>query len=863
MRETLRVLGLLLMATAAPSAAAADPFTVSLPAGPVVTMGDASVELAFTVANGSAVRDIRSVTFTINTALYNFSAATVPPSGWCVRSLGAGSIEFGLVQGNGACSNGSTAAQIAPAQSLAFAIILTGPGGGAIAAAAADVATDGLQDAAVSSEAGFVRSGGLPVWTRRALKLSMAALPSSVSVGESITVAMTVTNRATGNLSGIRSVPDPPSPSYAGGALVSLPGSVIYASTTATANPPPAALSANVNAASSSIPVASTFGHPSSGTVLIGSELIDYSGLTATSFTGAVRGTGGTTAASHDSGEIVWSQETAPFTLAPGESGALTWVFRADAAGTVSFSAAGRNVSGTATGSSARSGTVVIGPFTAALALSPLAVVSGQSAAVTMTVVNNGGSTLTNIVPSLSPAGTAVENLSTGPAPASVASLAGGESAAFTWTYVITGTPDQTYRFTGSASAGAQSTNTASSPAGTLVQYASAPSPSVVVSGSGTNTITWTVTNSGGASVREVTIGIPSPRTGNCASAGWGYQGSAPPANWTVAAAGAPVSSVTFTAAAPADTYGIPVGGTKSFSLTFACVPVVASDTQYAFPVLITDKNNNQSTIGTVVTLTAVSLGLTAYDEDCTSAAPASRPADGSSRYCLKAQLLSGGVPASGRTLLFSITSGTGSLSSASAVTDGSGIAAVYLTAPCSTSDLSATVMAAYPPSTEAARTVLFTAVSGSRLSYANNSLTFTRGGTDINPVSVATGDAGSFRLTVRNCGTAGVTVNAGTTTLAIRQSSADTFTLASSATIAAGASAELTFTSGTIASGTLQCTPYLIVDAGSGYTDRYSFFKTPKGDFLPVPGDTVTVNSGTTCPPPKVRILDWREVIN
>lgn len=53
------------------------------------------------------------------------------------------------------------------------------------------------------------------------------------------------------------------------------------------------------------ITVASTTGFDSAGTIVIGSETISYTGTTSTTFTGATRGAGGSTAASIDSGTTV------------------------------------------------------------------------------------------------------------------------------------------------------------------------------------------------------------------------------------------------------------------------------------------------------------------------------------------------------------------------------------------------------------------------------------------------------------------------------------------------------------------------------------------------------------------------------
>lgn len=64
-------------------------------------------------------------------------------------------------------------------------------------------------------------------------------------------------------------------------------------------------LSAAMDATQTTATVVSTAGYPSPGTLLIDSEAMTYTGITATSFTGLTRGALGTTAASHSSGAIV------------------------------------------------------------------------------------------------------------------------------------------------------------------------------------------------------------------------------------------------------------------------------------------------------------------------------------------------------------------------------------------------------------------------------------------------------------------------------------------------------------------------------------------------------------------------------
>jgi hypothetical protein len=87
-------------------------------------------------------------------------------------------------------------------------------------------------------------------------------------------------------------------------------------------------LNGGIDAVVTTITVVSTSAFPTSGRIDIGTELITYTGKTATDFTGCVRGANGSTAASHLTGVTVtnatswvdWGEEsnTVGVTLAPG-----------------------------------------------------------------------------------------------------------------------------------------------------------------------------------------------------------------------------------------------------------------------------------------------------------------------------------------------------------------------------------------------------------------------------------------------------------------------------------------------------------------------------------------------------------------
>jgi hypothetical protein len=109
------------------------------------------------------------------------------------------------------------------------------------------------------------------------------------------------------------------SPAYGFG--TGLWGGIVTPATTTTLN-------GGIDAVVTTITVNSTSAFPTSGRLDIGTELITYTGKTATDFTGCVRGANGTTAASHLTGAVVtnatawedWGEESSvtSVTLAPG-----------------------------------------------------------------------------------------------------------------------------------------------------------------------------------------------------------------------------------------------------------------------------------------------------------------------------------------------------------------------------------------------------------------------------------------------------------------------------------------------------------------------------------------------------------------
>lgn len=84
-----------------------------------------------------------------------------------------------------------------------------------------------------------------------------------------------------------------------GGALLQFPNGAFHQDGTTTLT------SGITNNSTTPIPVASTALFASAGTILIGTELIAYTGKTSTTFTGITRGVYGTTNVSHNSGDDV------------------------------------------------------------------------------------------------------------------------------------------------------------------------------------------------------------------------------------------------------------------------------------------------------------------------------------------------------------------------------------------------------------------------------------------------------------------------------------------------------------------------------------------------------------------------------
>ncbi|MDH4163661.1 MAG: NEW3 domain-containing protein [Nitrospirota bacterium] len=306
--------------------------------------------------------------------------------------------------------------------------------------------------------------------------------------------------------------------------------------------------------------------------------------------------------------------------LAAGASATYQWLYTASGSGSLQFCNSGRNGAGTATSLNACSNTVSVGNFTATITVTPAQIVSGQDVTVTMTVTNNGSTSIQGISPTLNPP--AGSSHVSGPSPASVGNLAAGASSSFQWTYTLTGAVGSVFTFTGFATdnGGVNSLpNPSVSNPVVISAYSVTVSPATVASGSANVTFTFRVTNNGGYGLQQVLITPPSAGFVYSAASG----GCAAPA-WIVTTGGAP----TWTNFRTAADYVPALGGVCDFTVTYASVPTVAVNTDYNFRVDLWDtqtptNKEPRASLGVIVKITAYAIVLTAspgsIDPNCAS----------------------------------------------------------------------------------------------------------------------------------------------------------------------------------------------------------------------------------------------------
>ncbi len=803
-------------------------FTVSLPANSAVTMGDASGILSFTVTNVDENPPIDTVRFYVPSALY-YVEWTSPAQGWIFSAYGFSGANYWI-------EFTTTSNNINSGSSLVFNLNMEGPGWGNLVRDTVD-RTDSLVQARAwrtnNVEATF--SGALPSWARKALKLQPVATPSLVGIGNTVTLEMLVENRATAAKNGITATPSPPT---ATGASFTNTGGPTY-------NPNPLNLPAGAQGT-----ITYTYFPTSTGQ--------GY-------FTASVRDSLGTSTSRIENSNVVTIADFtttlsfSPLEVSPGDNVTVTMTVRNNGITTTlngGISPTDTTITVLSTAGFPTTGTLIIDSEEMAYAGTTGTTFTSVTRGVNGTTAasHSSGATvrskaaLGNITPTLTHIGTANANC-TGPTPATLVSLAFGATGTFQWTCTMNGAVGQTIQFQGSASAtspAAITSNTATSELGALVSYDVVLTPDSVTSGSANVTFSFSVTNRGGGQIQCINFYHP--------PSGFTYSS----ANNTCGMANAAIgggrrfSGGTFNN-----------NTTCTFNVTYSSVPTVNQDTSYSWFIDLYRTaggggcSNYQWTLSPAVIVTANRLTLT-------NAPGGPLPADGTSQYTITATLTTAaGAPISGKTITFASTAGT--LSSATAVTNGSGQAIVLLTAPVSSTAVTAGVTGTYI-NTDATINVLFSGVTGPNVQYV--------GGT-LNPMAVSKGAGCSrtFSLNVTNVGAAGMSLTTascfrftdGTNTFIAYLDSASTVNAGSAATLSFGSTTSAgggggvpltTFTDGSY-------TPMLkLTSVGDTFcTDGTPDSTTPPYKQTRGVSDLVTVTTGA-CTTGPVRILDWREVV-
>jgi hypothetical protein len=208
--------------------------------------------------------------------------------------------------------------------------------------------------------------------------------------------------------------------------------------------------------------------------------------------------------------------------------------------------------------------------LTATIATQPTRVNVGQSIVVTLTVVNTGTASATNVVPEgPTVTGTGTVGAPIGPSPASIAALAPGASGGFTWTYpaTVTGSVafDGAARMTDASGGTSRVVTDPAHPARAEIDRPAALTATLPAAGSvaiGQEfTVVMTVVNGGGAGLSDVLPGAPTPTPEGMAALKTGT--GAVPASVALLAPGASATFTwTFVAAATSGTVRFSAGAT-------------------------------------------------------------------------------------------------------------------------------------------------------------------------------------------------------------------------------------------------------------------------------------------------------------
>ncbi len=182
-----------LLSASPAGAAVVGSYTLTLPPGAGVVMGDSLGNLSFTLANTTAPggASIGYLKLSFDATYYNVSEAVTAPPGWRVsevKNAGAGQTHIVF---------SATGSGLAPGASAVFTALLKGLNNGLIPSAPANV-TESLYGAEVSVNGGKdVFSGSASSWTRYGLYARITASPATLGTGGVIAASMEVVNRTT------------------------------------------------------------------------------------------------------------------------------------------------------------------------------------------------------------------------------------------------------------------------------------------------------------------------------------------------------------------------------------------------------------------------------------------------------------------------------------------------------------------------------------------------------------------------------------------------------------------------------------------------------------------------------------------
>lgn len=276
-----------------------------------------------------------------------------------------------------------------------------------------------------------------------------------------------------------------------------------------------------------------------------------------------------------------------PLSLAAGATNTITYNYTTGGTnnGTVYFTTRVRHPSTgsiTATSLTVDSNTVVVGGFVGTITTNFDCVYTNNTITVTMTLSNFTSSSITNVTPSLTPAGTATKTLLTGPSPTPPITIPASGTATFTWTYSITGTLDQAYSFSGGA-VGSSTAIVSPSIPGRVGDFTVSMSSNQTNASSTNQELTWTILNNGCAAVNSVSINIPSGWTwANDAYSLVELNSTTSVETWTVSGS----NPVVFTAA-PTSSDRLPLDFNGTYGIVFSQTPTTTGPS--TFSLTITD----------------------------------------------------------------------------------------------------------------------------------------------------------------------------------------------------------------------------------------------------------------------------------